>query len=345
MATPNRAALLTKLHKVLKKHYKAVGEPVERTLLDHLLYACCLENSSQDSADEAFARLQQRFFDWNEVRVSTLAELAGAMTGLENPQRQAGNLKRVLQSVFETHYAFDLEPLRKQNLGKSEKQLEKYTGITPFVVAYGVQHGLGGHAIPVDRMTLNLALALEVVTPQEAEKGTIPGAERAIPKNKGHEFAELLHHLAVDATTSPNSAKVKATLNEMDSEARARLAKLNAPPPAPPAKAPEKNAPAKGAPAKGVASAPSAKSPPPAAPSKPAPTPVKGVPPAKPAPSAPAAKAPAGKTPADDPKKKPAPPKAPEAKPAPSKPAEPKRAEPHSTSRADLKRLAKKKPR
>ena len=48
----NRAALLTKLHKVLKKHYKPVSPPKDRTVLEHLLYACCLENARPEAADD-----------------------------------------------------------------------------------------------------------------------------------------------------------------------------------------------------------------------------------------------------------------------------------------------------
>ena len=69
MAAKNRADLLTKLHKFVKKEYEAVLPPSNRSVLDHMLYACCLEDSTSEAADEAFARLQENFFDWNEVRI------------------------------------------------------------------------------------------------------------------------------------------------------------------------------------------------------------------------------------------------------------------------------------
>lgn len=226
MTATNRASLLTKIHKVLKKHYKPGLPPAERTILEHLLYSCCLENARPEAADEAFARMQQSYFDWNEVRVTTVAELAEQLSNLPQPNRTAQQLKRALQAVFEAHFAFDLEPLRKQNLGKSEKDLERYAQNNPFLIAYVVQHGLGGHAIPCCQGTIDALLALAVITPAEAARLQVPGIERAIPKNKGLEFASLLHQLGADfAAAPPFSQRLRGILTEIDPESKDRLPK------------------------------------------------------------------------------------------------------------------------
>ena len=54
---PNRAALLTKAHKVLKKHYKPVTPAAERPLMEQLLFALCLENATYEAAEQAYAAL------------------------------------------------------------------------------------------------------------------------------------------------------------------------------------------------------------------------------------------------------------------------------------------------
>jgi endonuclease-3 len=213
MNTPNRAALIGKLQKVLKKHYKPVLPP-ERTLLEHLLYACCLENSPFEKADEAFAQLQQSYFDWNEVRVTSMAELGAVFASLAQSQTAAFRLKKTLQGIFDVIYDFDLEPLKKQNLGKSVKDLEKF-GATPFCIAYVTQNSLGGHAIAADEGTFDLLVVLGIITPAEAAKGLLPGIERAIPKNKGPEFFSELHQLATEFFASNNSTHVRNILSEM----------------------------------------------------------------------------------------------------------------------------------
>ena len=64
MATTNRSALITKLQKVLRKHYKPVA-PVERPVLEQLLFACLLENSHHEPAEEALAAVTDAFYDFN----------------------------------------------------------------------------------------------------------------------------------------------------------------------------------------------------------------------------------------------------------------------------------------
>ena len=82
MAAKNRANLIANLYKVLKKEYQPVLPPSNRTVIENAIYGCCLEDSTYEGADEAFAKLHENYFDWNEVRVTTAAELAQTMKSL-----------------------------------------------------------------------------------------------------------------------------------------------------------------------------------------------------------------------------------------------------------------------
>ncbi|HZN32562.1 MAG TPA: hypothetical protein VFB80_02040 [Pirellulaceae bacterium] len=226
--TTNRTALISKVYKVLKKHYKPSAPPDDRTVLEHLLYACVLENARYEAADEAFAKLKELYFDWNEIRVTTVTELAEGMTTLPDASQAAQRVKKALQSVFETGYSFDLEALKKQNIGKSEKDLEKISGTTPFVRSYVTQNALSGHSIPVSKGALDVLYAVGIVTDAEADKGQAPGLERAIPKNKGVEFGSLLQQAGADLVAAPGSTKLKAALAEMDGQYKERLAQRQA---------------------------------------------------------------------------------------------------------------------
>jgi endonuclease-3 len=190
-----------------------------------LIYGLCLENAPYDKADEVFARLQESFFDWNEVRVTTVTELTEVCRGLPDAAAAASNIRRSLHSIFESQFSFDLDPLKKENIGKAVKQLEKYDGVTSFAVSYVVQHGLGGHSIPIDDGLVQTMLVLGVITPNEADKKIVPGMERAIPKTKGIEFASLVHQLAADFYASPRSPRMRAVILEIDPEAKSRLPK------------------------------------------------------------------------------------------------------------------------
>jgi endonuclease-3 len=223
----NRTALVTKLHKVLKKYYKPVPT-VERPVLEQLLFACLLENAPYQPAEESLARLSEMFFDWNEVRVSLVRELAEAMPGLPQPEEAATRLKRALQGVFESTYSFDLEHLKKQNLGQAIAKLQKIAGTSKFVVAHVTQSALSGHSIPIDRAALQVFDIFGILTKQERESGEIAGLERAIPKSKGVEFGSLLHQFAVELAASPYSPQLHKVLLEVTPDSRDRLPKRGA---------------------------------------------------------------------------------------------------------------------
>jgi hypothetical protein len=242
MSAPNRSLLITKLYKVLKQHYKPLDVNGERPLLEQMLFACCLENAPYAKAEKIYQHLAASFFDWNEVRVSTVKELAEAMRELPDPEAAASNLKSVLQTVFEATYSFDLENVKKQNIGVGIKKLAKMEGASQFVVAYVTQHALGGHSIPLDRGAIELLYIVGLANDAERKSGEISGLERAIPKNKGTEFASLLHQLVADFVANPMSPTMKTLFLSINPSAKDRLPKrgqkilVRPEPPAPPPK-------------------------------------------------------------------------------------------------------------
>ena len=223
MTASNRAALIGKLHTALKKHYQVQPSPPARPLLDHVLYASLLEDAPYDLADEALAKCEQEFFDWNEVRVTTITELSQVFANLPDPAKAAQRIKGNLQAIFEEFYTFDLDYLKKENLGKAVGKFEKMPGMTPFVLSYTIQHGLGGHSIPVDYSAMVVMLVVGVASQTEASSGRVPGLERAIPKSKGIEFGSLLHQAAVAINSDQNDKTGRAVLEAVSKGAAEQL--------------------------------------------------------------------------------------------------------------------------
>jgi endonuclease-3 len=234
MATPNRAALINRTLRILKKYYKPVPAAKDRTLFDHLVFACLLENSPYDAAEQVFATLRSDYFDWNEVRVSTVRELAEVTKPLVDPSAAANRLKQTLHAVFEAVYQFDLETLKKKNIGEAAKQLQKLNGSTPFIVSYVTQMALGGHSIPVNRGLLLGMQVVGAISENEAKAGAVPGLERTIPKNKGAEYGSLLHQFGVEIGRSPYGPTARKLLLEIDPNCKPRLPKRHVPAPPPP---------------------------------------------------------------------------------------------------------------
>jgi hypothetical protein len=225
MSSPNRTALLTKLHRVLKKHYKPLVPRGDQPVLETLLYACCLENTPRDVAERVYNTVRTSFFDWNEVRVTTIKELAEVMSGLPDAAAAAANFKGVLQNTFESEYSFELETMKKKNLGDAIKRLHKLEGASPFVVAYATQVSLGGHSIPVDKGALGVLYVLGVITESEQAAGAVSGMERAIPKSKGVEFGLLLHELSAEFVANPFSPQLREFLLSIAPDAKDRFPK------------------------------------------------------------------------------------------------------------------------
>ena len=247
MAAQNRGTRITKLLGQIKKHFKPVPAPPNRTLLEHLLFACLLENSPHDVAERAFARLEKEYVGWNEVRVSTKRELSETLKELNDPDRAAERLKRTLHGVFESVYSYDLELMKKQNLGQATKTIEKYEGTTPFTVAYVTQNALGGHAIAANQGLLTAFLVFDIINEKEAAAWHIPGLERAVPKSKGVEVGGILHQLGVEIGKNPYGTNARKMLLAIDSGCKGRLPKKPEPPPAPKKKVAKKKAKTAGA--------------------------------------------------------------------------------------------------
>ena len=128
------------------------------------------------------------FFDWNEVRVSTVQEVADALGGLPGAGDRAKRIVDFLQEHFERTYSFDLEDLEKKGLKQAAKQLARYKdkGVTDFVVAWVTQRSLGGHAVPLDEPTLRVLNRLGVIDADADDLEAVRGVGRALhPEGQG----------------------------------------------------------------------------------------------------------------------------------------------------------------
>ena len=196
-AITNKQQLLTFAQNALKKKFPLpAAEPGEpRPLLEELIYAICREGSTPADADAGYTRLRKAFIDWNEVRVSTVQEVADVLRPLSGPGTRGKRIIGLLQEVFEATYTYDLGELAKKGLKDASRKLRFYKGgVNDYSVAWVVQRSLGGHAIPLDEPTLRVLLRLGVVEDTDPEsldavRGSI---EHVIAKTRGAEFTDLM---------------------------------------------------------------------------------------------------------------------------------------------------------
>jgi endonuclease III len=199
MATPSKAQLLTDVQALLKKRYKLGPAADKMTILEAVVYGICHEDSTRAQADQALSRFKEGFFDWNEVRVSSLEEIQGVLAGMTDAEGRAFRIRRFLRQMFEKTYGFNLDPLTKKPQKESIKALEEYDAMaSDYVLATVIRLALAGHAIPVDSDSLRVFRRLGVADESSDPPGLRGILERAVPKNRGGEFSDLIEELAHD---------------------------------------------------------------------------------------------------------------------------------------------------
>lgn len=192
--TINKQRLLTHLFNAAKKTVEVDEEA--RPVLEQFIYGLCRENATHEQADEAYRFLREKFFDWNEIRVSSLRELEDAFHGMNDSEMRSQRLIAFLQEVFEVHFAFDLDKLQKEGLKQAAKKLTRYQAANDYIVSWVMQRSLGGHAIPVDPPTLRCARRLGLLESENDEADARASLEHLIPKAKGTLFTDGVSAIA-----------------------------------------------------------------------------------------------------------------------------------------------------
>jgi endonuclease-3 len=194
--TTNKQKVLTHIFTSLKKRYDP-PEQEPRPVLEQLIYAVCREGATRDQADRAYRQLQERFFDWNEIRVSSPQELEEALDDLSHAHARAQRIISLLQEVFETTFSFDLESLQKKGLKQAAKHLSRYQAANDYAVAWVVQQALAGHALPLDTPSLRVLRRLGLLDGDEENIEALRASlEHLVPKARGALFNDLVSALA-----------------------------------------------------------------------------------------------------------------------------------------------------
>ena len=167
-------------------------------MLEAVVYGICHEDTTREQANQALSRFKDEFFDWNEVRVSPIDEIQETLAGIPDPEARAQRIRRFLRQLFEKTYGFTLDALTKKPLKEALKVLQRIRG-----VHVRLRHGHGGPAGP--GRARHPRRRLDPPRPRPAgDRRARPSRalrsvlERAVPKNRGVEFLELIEELAHD---------------------------------------------------------------------------------------------------------------------------------------------------
>ncbi len=186
--------LLTLLHKDYGRAVPKFSLPV----LETMLFAVCLEDNPWQSAQEGYERLHREYFDLNEVRVSSVAEIEETLSDLRDADWKGLRIRSILRFVFETTYSFDYEKLRRLTQESAQKRLKKIDHLSPFVRHFTVQQCLAGYLVPMDRLSTQAAVHLGLVPPDSTEEQAGDFLKGGLRKAETFPFLCALRALATD---------------------------------------------------------------------------------------------------------------------------------------------------
>lgn len=225
MTNAERAVVLKRMVTVLKKNFKVERPDVNRTPIEQLIYAICLENASFSAADDVYNALTHNYFDWNEVRVSSSRELAETMKNLPEPAQTGLRLKRILHYIFDQKYSFEIDEIKRMSVKAFNEYVAKMENVTPFNSAYVMMTVMGRHSIPVSSGEFEVLDILGLIDDKDREKNSVSWLERVIEKKKAIEFFSLLHQLAALYVKNPFGRKVMDILTAIVPTCKDRIPK------------------------------------------------------------------------------------------------------------------------
>ena len=239
MATQNKAQFIADILALLKKRYQPEPAPEKLSVLEAVVYGLCHEDATRAQAVEALTRFRSDFFDWNELRVSSLTEIQKILSAMPDAEARATKLRRFLRQLFEKTYGFNLDALAKKPQKEAIKSFEGYEAFaSDYILATTTRLSLGGHAIPVDASMARALERLGVAEPNGDISTLRSSLERAVPKSRGVEFTDLIEELAHDTCTAGEPDCPRCELRDLCPTGKARLADSHAnAAPAKPAKA------------------------------------------------------------------------------------------------------------
>jgi len=205
-----------KLKKAYNKHKQSAGDPNIPDIdnpLRRLAIGILGVDSREEDVERAVDRLMASMIDWNEVRVSTVAEI---QDGLEHKtighDHSCQNLINALQAVYYHENKLSLDRLKSIGRRDARHYLESLDGVNEYAVASIILWSLTGHAIPVNNRLLHALQDANLIHPTASRAEVQAFLERHIPSAKAREFCIIMRSFIAKKQPAAKRAKAKSTV-------------------------------------------------------------------------------------------------------------------------------------
>jgi len=196
---PGRQESIRRILGSLEKRYGAIyREPDEQPMLETLIYAICLENSTFAEASTYCGRIETLFHDFNEARVSSITELSRIFQKSPVAEIKAYCFRHLLTHVFELFYAFDFDSLLLKSNEQANRLLRRVPELSQFARNHTVKQCMDVHLLPVDDRMRDALAWLGMGTVGQTPQRTGSALKTDVRKGDVDRFCGLVRCLATD---------------------------------------------------------------------------------------------------------------------------------------------------
>jgi len=145
------------VHSLLLREYGHHPWEAHRDPVSELVRTVLSQNTSDVNSNRAFARLQERFPSWEQVREANVKAIEEAIRPGGLARIKAPRIKAALEAIKEERGELHLEFLRELELGEAKAWLESLVGVGPKTAACVLLFSLGRPVLPVDTHVLRVS--------------------------------------------------------------------------------------------------------------------------------------------------------------------------------------------
>jgi endonuclease III len=171
------------------------------------------ECTSFTKAHTAYKKIYAQMVDLNELRVTPAMELARTIgDAVPLARLKSQRILDSLNAIRMRQETMDLDFLKQRGRREAREYLESLKGTSPFAAAVVVLYSLGGHAIPVDDLTVYVLRKEGIVEPQAGPSEVQGFLERHVAAADVRDFVELLNKYVVSKSSRVSLEKLPEML-------------------------------------------------------------------------------------------------------------------------------------
>jgi endonuclease-3 len=218
-----------RLRRLLAQHYELPEPPPpQQSTMEDLMMAIVWNEAPAERARLAYENLTEEFVDWNELRVSLTAEVAGVLESCGLSGEKAPALKRVLGKATEKFFSYNFDQLRELPRQKLTAWFLDIEGLPHPLLAAMLYWVFDYDRVLVGEDIARVIRRLGLVSEDAAPKAIEPALNDVVPAKEAHFAYRALRQHALEVCTEDDPRCTECPLQEECNFGKARLAELKA---------------------------------------------------------------------------------------------------------------------